>query len=172
MSPTRMKPPSPVAPRAGRRRRTTGAHAVASGLAALELAFVLPALVAVPAAAWDLGRAVQQMERMHHSVRAAVRHLATGDAADPTRQDEARRLAVYGRVQGASEPIVPGLQTSRVTILEPTSSPGLRRVNSAAGPVSLVTVQINGVRFQPLLLPPAWSFNFRPIGLTLAYRFI
>lgn len=150
----------------GRRRR----HA--SGLAALEMAFLLPALVAVPATAWDVGRAVQQMERLHHGVRAGVRHLATGDAADPTRQDEARRLVVYGRLQGSSTPIVPGLQTSMVNILEPQSTPGVRLVNSAAGPVSLVTVQVQGVRFVPLVLPASWGFTYRPISLTLAYRFI
>jgi hypothetical protein len=143
-----------------------------SGVAALELAFLLPVIVAVPAMAWDVGRAVQQMERLHHGVRAAVRHLATGDAADPTRQDEARRLLVYGRVQGSNTPIVPGLQTSMVNILEPQSTPGMRLINSAAGPVSLVTVQVQGVRFVPLMLPPSWGFSFRPIGLTLAYRFI
>ncbi len=143
-----------------------------SGVAALELAFLLPVIVAVPAMAWDVGRAVQQMERLHHGVRAAVRHLATGDAADPTRQDEARRLLVYGRVQGSNTPIVPGLQTSMVNILEPQSTPGMRRINSAAGPVSLVTVQVQGVRFVPLMLPASWGFSFRPIGLTLAYRFI
>ena len=163
MTRTFFQPCTPRRPRAQR---------ASSGLAALELAFLLPVLVAVPAAAWDLGRAVQQMERMHHGVRAAVRHLATGDAANPTRQDEARRLAVYGRVQGGTVPIVPGLQTSMVTILEPGSSPGMRMVSSTAGPISLVTVQVDGVRFEPLLLPASWSFNFRPIGLTLVYRFI
>ena len=143
-----------------------------SGLAALELAFLLPVLVAVPATAWEVGRAVRQMERLHHGVRAAVRHLATGDAADAARQDEARRLAVYGRLQGSDTPIVPGLQTSMVNILEPQYTPGMRLVNSAAGPVSLVTVQVQGVRFEPLLLPASWGFTYRPIGLTLAYRFI
>ncbi|NBO76835.1 MAG: hypothetical protein EBV28_07500, partial [Betaproteobacteria bacterium] len=57
-------------PRSAERRR-------ASGLAALELAFLLPVLVAVPAAAWDIGRALHHVERLHHGVRAAVRHLAT-----------------------------------------------------------------------------------------------
>lgn len=151
---------------AGRARRN------GSGLAALELAFLLPVVVAVPAAAWDVGRAVQNTERLHHGVRAAVRHLATGDAADPTRQEEARRLVVYGRVQGGTVAIVPGLQTAMVNILEPKSNPGMRGVSSAAGPVSLVTVQVRGVRFEPLLLPASWGFTYRPIGLTLAYRFI
>jgi len=158
--------PPEMKPRDARRPHRT------SGLAALELAFLLPVLVAVPASAWDVGHAVQNMERLHHGVRAAVRHLATGDAADPARQDEARRLVVFGRVQGGTVPIVPGLQTSMVNILEPQSHPGVRQVNSAAGPVSLVTVQVQGVRFEPLLLPASWGFTYRPIGLTLAYRFI
>ena len=153
-------------------RKRHAAQTARSGLAALELAFLLPVLVAVPATAWDVGRAVQNMERLHHGVRAAVRHLATGDAADPVRQDEARRLVVYGRAQGGTTPIVPGLQTSMVNILEPESTPGMRLVNSRAGPVSLVTVQVQGVRFEPLLLPASWGFTYRPIGLTLAYRFI
>jgi len=142
------------------------------GLAALELALLLPVLVAMPATAWDVGRAVHHLERVHHGVRAAVRHLATGDAADPVRQEEARRLVVYGQVQGSSTPVVPGLQGSMVSILEPQSTPGVRLVNSAAGPVSLVTVQVQGLRFEPQLLPASWGFTYGPIALTLAYRFI
>ena len=165
----------PVHQTKGQLQRTCTGHRRArgaSGLAALELAFLLPVLVVVPATAWDVGRAVQQMERLHHGGRAGVRTLAPGDAADPTRQDEARRLVVYGRVQGSSTPIVPGLNTSMVNILEPQSTPGMRLVNSAAGPVSLVTVQVQGGRFVPLLLPVSWGFTYRPIGLTLAYRFV
>jgi Flp pilus assembly protein TadG len=142
------------------------------GLAALELALMLPLLLVLPASAWDLGRAVMQTERLHHAVRAAVRHLATGDAADPLRQEEARRMAVYGRMQGSGAPIVPGLQTSMVDILEPAASPGLRSVATPQGPVSLVTVEIRGLRFEPLLLPAAAGFVFRPVSLTLVYRII
>lgn len=143
-----------------------------SGVAALELAFLLPALVAIPAAAWDLGRALHHLERLHHGVRAAVRHLATGDAANPLRQDEARRLVVYGRVEGTNTPAVPGLQASMVNILEPESTPGVRAVVGGAGPVSLVTVQVQGLRYEPLLWPASWGFTFSPISLTLVYRFI
>lgn len=141
------------------------------GVAALELALTLPLFVALLAAAWDLGRAVQQMAQLHQAVRGAVRHLATGDAADPTRQNEARRLAVYGRVEGGSLPIVPGLQLSHVTVLEPAGQAGVRLVSTPAGPVSMVSVEISGLRFEPLLLPPSAAFTFRPISLTLAYRF-
>jgi Flp pilus assembly protein TadG len=140
-------------------------------VAALELAFMLPIFLALCTSVWDMGRAIQQMERLHHGVRAAVRHLATGNAADATRQDEARRLAVYGRLDGGTTAIVPGLQLSMVSILEPQSTPGMRLVSTAAGPVSLVTVQISGVRFEPLLLPAIAGFTYRPISLTLAYRF-
>jgi Flp pilus assembly protein TadG len=140
-------------------------------VAALELVFMLPIFLALCTTVWDMGRAIQQMERLHHGVRGAVRHLTTGNAADPTRQDEARRLAVYGRLDGGTTAIVPGLQVSMVSILEPQSTPGVRQVSTGAGPVSLVTVQISGVRFEPLLLPPSAGFAFRPISLTLAYRF-
>ena len=152
-------------PRSAERRR-------ASGLAALELAFLLPVLVAVPAAAWDIGRALHHVERLHHGVRAAVRHLATGDAANPTRQEEARRLVVYGRVDGGSAPVVPGLQASMVNVFEPQSTPGVRAVTSTAGPLSLVTVQVQGLRYVPLLWPASKGFTLAPISLTLVYRFI
>ncbi|MFM2186046.1 MAG: TadE/TadG family type IV pilus assembly protein [Burkholderiaceae bacterium] len=159
------RPRPPFARVSGRRTPTQ------QGVAALELALLLPLFVALMAAAWDVGRAVQQMERLHHGVRAAVRHLATGDAGHPARQDEARRLAVYGRLEGATTPIVPGLQMSMVNVLEPQGNPGMRLIATAAGPLSMVTVEIRGVRFEPLLLPPSAAFTFRPISLTLAYRF-
>ncbi|MFN5699510.1 MAG: hypothetical protein ACK47V_02570, partial [Betaproteobacteria bacterium] len=77
-----------------------------------------------------------------------------------------------GRVQGGTVAIVPGLQTAMVNILEPKSNPGMRGVSSAAGPVSLVTVQVQGLPFEPQLLPASWGFTYGPIALTLAYRFI
>lgn len=142
----------------------------ARGVSALEFALLLPLLVMLPAALWDLGRALTQHERLNHAVRAAARHLATGDANDTTRQLEARNLAVYGRMDGAGTPIVPNLTPGMVKILEPQSTRGVELVATAAGPVSLVTVSISGVRFEPLLLPAA-AFNFRTVSLTLAYRF-
>lgn len=141
----------------------------AAGVAALEMALLLPVLVLLPAGLWDLGRALLQQERLHHAVRAAARHLAGGDAADAQRQDEARRLAVYGQLSGASQPLVPGLTSAMVRILEPKSEPGVQLVGTPTGPVSLVTVSIEGLRYQPLWLPVA-AFTFQPVSLTLAYQ--
>lgn len=153
-----------------RMNRRAGRHQ-ARGVAALELAVWLPVLVMLLVAAWEWGRALEHHERLAHGVRAAARHLATGDAADPVRQDEARQLAVYGRLAGGGTPLVPGLNTSQVQIREPGSDPAVRLVSTGAGAVSLVTVTIAGVRHEPVLLPARLGFTLRPVSLTLVLRF-
>lgn len=142
----------------------------ARGVAALELALLLPVLVMLPVAAWEWGRALEHHERLAHAVRAAARHLATGDAADPARQEEARRLAVYGRLAGGGTPLVPGLNTAMVQIREPGSDPSVRLVSTGEGAVSLVTVTIAGLRHEPMLLPANLGFTLRPVSLTLVWR--
>ena len=142
-----------------------------SGMAALELAVLLPVLALLPAAAWEWGQALMHHERLVHSVRAAARHLAATDAADPTRQDEARRLAVYGRLSAGSTPVVPGLDLSMVQIRQPETDASLSMVATGAGTVSLVTVSIAGVRHRPLLMPASMGFALRAVSLTLVWRF-
>ena len=153
------------------RRASAASPTDQRGVAALELALLLPLLALLPAAAWEWGQALAHHERLAHSVRAAVRHLATGDATNPTRQDEARRLAVYGRLSGGSVPVVPGLQLSMVKIRQPDADPGLRMVATGAGTVSLVSVSIAGVRHEPLLLPASMGFTLRTVSLTMVLRF-
>lgn len=141
------------------------------GIAAVEMALLLPVLVLLPTAAFDLGRALHQHERLCQTVRAAARHLSTGDAADPARQAQAVSLALYGRLQGTGAPVVPGLSASNVQILEPLSSPGVQLIATAAGPVSLVTVSISGWRYEPLLLPAWASRPMRAVSATMPYQF-
>ena len=141
------------------------------GVAALEMALLLPVLALLPAAAWEWGQVLAHHERLSHSVRAAVRHLAATDAADPVRQNEARQLAVYGRLAGGTVPVVPGLKTSMVGVLHPDADAGVRTVATGAGTVSLVTVSISGLRHEPLLLPASMGFTLRTVSLTMVLRF-
>ena len=143
----------------------------ARGVAALEMALLLPMLVMVPLGAFEWGRALQAHERLLHGVRAAARHLAAGNPQDATRQAEARQLAVYGRLGNSSLSLVTGLTTQHVRILEPDTTPGVAQVSTARGPVSLVTVSIEGVRHEPMLLPATWGFTLRPVSLTLVQAF-
>ncbi len=143
----------------------------ARGVAALELALLLPLLVVLPVGAWEWGRALDQHARLAHSVRAAARHLSTVDASDPARQAEARQLAVFGSLSGGTTPVVPGLNASHVKILEPQSEPGLQLVATAGGSVSLVCVSISGWRYEPVLLPASAALTFRPVSLTLVQSF-
>ena len=156
-----------------RMRWATGAgrRATQHGMAAMELALLLPVLVTLTMAGFEWARAVQQHERLHHSVRAAVRYLATGDAQDSTRQANARHIAVYGQLTGSTVPVVPGLTVAMVQVLEPDADASVRLVATPQGPVSLVSVVVQGVRYQPLLLPASAGFTLRPVALTLVLRF-
>jgi len=141
------------------------------GVAAVELAVLLPLFIALVGGAYELGRAVWQYQLLCKSVRAAARHLATGDATNTTRQAEARNLVVYGSTQALATPLLPGLRTGMVSLLEPTTTAGVRNVATGAGQLSMVTVSVSGYVYTPELAPFMPAIPFSPVSLTMGYTF-
>jgi Flp pilus assembly protein TadG len=95
------------------------------GLAATEFALVLPVLLLLMLATVEVGRAFVQFATLSHAVRNSVRHVAerallgtTGVVAlTSVLQTEARNLVVYGNTAGSGAPVVPGLTTGQVNVL-------------------------------------------------------
>lgn len=105
-------------------RRTMILAAQQRGLALVEAAIVLPLLLLLLLPVVEFGRAFIQYSTLAHHGRAATRYLAerviddTSGVPDLTADlvAQARQLAVYGRLVGGTEPVIPGLMTTAVTI--------------------------------------------------------
>lgn len=159
-------------------RATPGRHALhahsSAGHVAVELAWVLPVLLIVVMGCVEVGRALWAYERLCLSVRAAVRHVATGQASDPLRQSQARCLAITGKPDWNGEsctapPWVSGLTPQQVQILEPGAHESVRALVTGQGVVNLVSVSISAVPWQSLGWVWPTSMTWGPISLSMVY---
>lgn len=113
-----------------------------SGVALIELALVLPLLLAICFAITEFGRAIYSYNTLAKSARDAVRYLSTYAVDDLTAQGIAKNLAVYGNPSGTGSPLLPGLTQSQVQITN----------NNLGTPsISTVTLTISGYQFTPIL---------------------
>lgn len=138
-----------------------GPHACAQhGLAAVELALLLPIMLFFMFATAELGRALYQYNTLTKAARDSAQYLArhgmivgTG-VLDPTEAQEslARNLAVYGRpvVGDSTTALLPGLNANAVGI-------SYQRLYGS-GSDNAVTVVVNYV-YQPLVLPSAFTLG-------------
>ncbi|NMH64839.1 TadE/TadG family type IV pilus assembly protein [Shewanella salipaludis] len=139
------------------------------GVAAVELTILLPLLLLIVFATAEFGRAMYQYSTLTLLVRDAARYLAgtadtrqTGNLPNPLTDagcgnciTETKNLLVYGNMASGGTPLLNGLSTADVTILE--SPAGSRRL--------VVSVSYN---WQPLF---GDSFNTFGLGDTLDLSF-
>jgi Flp pilus assembly protein TadG len=101
------------------------------GIAAVEMAIVLPIVLLLLMPVGEFGRAFIQYSRLSHRVLAGARFVADNAYADSsgvaslssTIGAQARNLVVFGSTAGGSTPAVPGLSTSQVVIqVEPAGT--------------------------------------------------
>ena len=106
---------------------------------AIEFALVLPLLVSLFLGTWQFGYAYYLYGELEQAVRDGGRYasLISYDAADPSSyQSAVKNAVVYGNPAGGTQPIVPGLLPSNVTV-----------TMSFAGAIpTAVTVSISGYR--------------------------
>lgn len=124
------------------------------GVAMVELAIVLPLLLAICFAITEFGRAIYTYDTLAKSARGAARYLTTQAAggAHPI----ARNLVVYGNPAGTGTPLMPGLNASNmasmVAICDASIVTCTANVNQGSNPtINTVTVTITGYQFTPLL---------------------
>jgi Flp pilus assembly protein TadG len=123
-----------------------------SGVAAVELALVLPLLLAICFAITEFGRAIYTYDALTKSARDAARYLSTQSAGDAPAQATASNLVVYGNPAGTGSPLVPGLTTSKVKICDAVTTGCTNNVSQGSFPViNTVTVTIRGYTFNPLI---------------------
>lgn len=123
-----------------------------AGTQLVELAILLPVLLALFAATAELGRYFYSYSTLAKATRAGARHLATtpvktvgaGGGSNSTEDERVKRLVVYGdpNADGVGRPVVPGLTTANVK---------LQRSGSVPSVPETVTVSIVGYNYTPLI---------------------
>jgi Flp pilus assembly protein TadG len=146
------------------------------GVIALELALVALILVPLIIGVVEFGRAVYAHDVMVKSVRSAARYLVVGAPEDATRQLEAKCIAVTGSPAASAgacsgTPLLVGLTIGMVTILEPTTSNGVKLIATGSGTMDVVTVYISGYPLSTLGSAIFPDLTFGAIGATLPYVF-
>jgi Flp pilus assembly protein TadG len=122
------------------------------GIGALELAVVLPLLLAICLAITEFGRAIYTYNTLAKSARGAARYLTTQAAGNG--YSTARNLVVFGNPAGTGSPLVPALNKenmdSVVNIRDASNSAGNKNQGSVPT-INTVTVTITGFKFSPVM---------------------
>ncbi|MGX4642349.1 TadE/TadG family type IV pilus assembly protein [Massilia sp. SYSU DXS3249] len=140
-----------------------------SGVAAIEMALLLPPLLLLAFGITELGRAVYQYNTLAKAVRDGARHLSQYAPGDAGRADEARALVVCGRTAcGDRQPLVPGMSSSYVNVYDRISHPASYNLQSTGrGTLNLVRVEVNGFTFQSMVPNFIPSVRFSTIHATM-----
>ncbi|HYP52573.1 MAG TPA: TadE/TadG family type IV pilus assembly protein [Pyrinomonadaceae bacterium] len=133
----------------GRLRRLAGDE---RGTQLVELALVLPVLIALFAATAEFGRYFYSYSTLAKATRAGARYLTTtpvktvtaGEGVNAVEDAKVKRLVVYGDANASdgSKPLLPGLAVSHVDI---------DRQGGTATVPDTVTVRIVGYKYTPLV---------------------
>ena len=156
----------------GRPLRDASRKTTTRGAVAVELALVLLFLVPLVVGIVETGRALYAYDILVKSTRSAARYLAVGRPAEATRQLEARCIVVTGSPANSGAacsgaPLLPGLNTGMVTILEPSTSNEVRAIATGAGTLDVITVSVSGYPLSTLGTAIFPSLTFGPIGVTV-----
>lgn len=136
------------------------------GVAAVELALIMVPMLVLCFGIVEVGRALYYYNGLVKATRDAARYLTQQNLNTPTSFNAAKAiatsLAVCGKKTcGIADPsLVMGLDASKVTVTSYSN------VLTGAGGISLVSVTISGVRFQPMLPYVFGSFASFPFGDT------
>jgi Flp pilus assembly protein TadG len=117
-----------------------------SGVALVELAFIIPLLLLLTFITTEFGRAMYEYNAVTKSTRDAVRYLSFQTPG--THIAEARNLMVYGNLAGTGTPLVRGLSLANV----PAASCCTWQTAGTNPVINTVTVRISGFTFHSLFI--------------------
>jgi Flp pilus assembly protein TadG len=143
-----------------------------SGVAAVEMALLLPILLLLAFGLTELGRAVYQYNALTKAVRDGARHLSQFAPGDAVSIAEAKRLVLCATPNTtdsacANNPLVPGMSLGYIRVYDRTTDPGYNLQETGRGTVNLVRVEVSGFPFRsvvPAIIP---SVTFAPINATM-----
>jgi len=152
-----------------------------SGVAAIELALILPVLLTLCFGALEVAHALTAYKRVVTQTRLAVRHLAT--LAPGKGAIEAQCLVTHGAPSStlpcAGTLLLPGMSGVTVTVSDSSNAPTTHRsqlTSTATGGlrVNLVTVTVSNYRHQMILgnalgglVSSTSTITFAPISATM-----
>lgn len=140
----------------------------ARGVAAVELAFMLVPLLTLTFGVTEYGRAIYTYNAIEKSARDAARHLTSVVATNPDPKGEARRLVLYGNVEGTGPLLAPHLRESMVVIDDAASDPTGHTISTGSGTINLVTVRIVGYQYHSIVTYVAPDLlDFGTISVTM-----
>lgn len=138
------------------------------GVAAIEMALLLPLLLLLSFGVTELGRAMYQYNTLAKAVRDGARHLSQYAPGDVGRANEARSLVVCGATTCENRPpLVPGMSTSYVQVHDRLSNSGYNLQSTGRGTVNLVRVEVTGFTFRSVVPSFIPSVIFSPIHATM-----
>ena len=143
-----------------------------SGVAAVEMALLLPFLLLLAFGLTELGRAVYQYNALAKAVRDGARHLSQYAPGDPTSIAEARRLVLCARADTtdadcANNALVAGMSLSYIHVYDRTTGSSYNLQETGRGTVNLVRVEVSGFAFRSLAPAFIPSVTFSPIHATM-----
>ncbi len=109
------------------------------GTQLVELAIVLPVMLALFGATAEFGRFFYTYQTMSKATRSAARYLTVEPLGGS--DEQAANLVVYGNTAGTGDPLVEGLTTDNVDIT---------RGGGSGSMPQLITVRVEGFTYQPL----------------------
>lgn len=145
------------------------------GAVAVEFALLLIPLLIMIVGVAEYGRALFQYNTITKSVRDSVRYLSQQNPHDADYPLQAARcMTVFGNINCAGDPLVPGLTVDMVRVCNPvdaTACPGwaYSAVGTGFGSVNLVEVKVVGYQFETFLplVPGAGLIAFSDIHMTM-----
>jgi Flp pilus assembly protein TadG len=153
------------------------------GVAAIELAFVLPLMLILVFGITELGRALYQYNGLVKATRGAVRYLALQDLANADLgvvRQKTQNIAVCGNENCSGlPPLVTGLTTSLVIVChyaneeagcEKNPNP-YQGVETGQGTVDMASVAIDGFAFKSIVTLVIPDMTFAPIKTTMVARY-
>lgn len=111
------------------------------GVQLAEIAIVIPITLMLFASAAEFGRWFYEYTTLAKAARDGARYLSTAAITKPEEIDRAKKLVVYGNINGTGEPILKGLSTSNIEVTK-TGVPGVP---------TTVTVGITDYKFKPIV---------------------
>lgn len=152
-------------PLAGTRRRIKAFWRDRRGVAAIEVAIVMPLFLLLFSGLIEVGRAYEQANAIEKGLRAGALYLArTSDPAAASAQATASALVRSGRVGGGAPYLAPGWEQS-VAVLDITLG------NFILGDESLPVIRMAAeVPFEPLVPGLAASFGLDDFTIRLSHE--
>jgi Flp pilus assembly protein TadG len=148
------------------------------GVAAIELAFVLPLMLILVFGITELGRALYQYNGLVKATRGAVRYLALQDLANADLgvvHQKTQNIAVCGNENCSGlPPLVTGLTTSLVKVCDYATNkcePTHKNVETGQGTVDMASVAIDGFAFKSIVTLVIPDMTFAPIKTTMVARY-